>query len=459
MSDASNTVYTHKRYLYLVAAVATIGGLLFGYDTAVISGAIIFLKTRFALSPLMEGWAVSCVLIGCIAGVSFAGALGDRYGRKKGLLLAALLFTLSALGCALAPTFSGFVASRFMGGVGVGIASMLSPVYLAEIAPPQIRGRLVAMNQLAIIVGMLLTYIVNWLLLDTGAENWRYMFAAMGVPSFIFLFALLLVPESPRWLAKTGRGQESQDVLTRVGGEAYAKQEMKGILASFTEEYVSLRSLFAPGLRLALFVGVVLAVLTQVTGINTILYYTPKIFLMAGFASANDAYLNALAVGVVNVFFSVLAVFTVDVMGRRLLLIIATAGMGVFLGLMGLFFYIPGLPKGLAVVATLGYVAFFMYGLGPGFWVLVSEIYPNRIRGRALSIVTLVLWSSTFVVAQTFPMLTAAVGECWTFWLYGIMCVLALGFVLKYVPETKGKPLEEIENLWHSREVPLLERR
>ena len=444
----NSKTHMNRRYVYISAAVATIGGLLFGYDTAVISGTIIFLQKQFALSPMMEGWAVSCVLIGCVAGVSFAGSFSDKWGRKKGMLLAACLFSLSAIGCALSGQFYQFVIFRFIGGIGVGIASMLSPMYIAEISPAPIRGRLTAMNQLAIITGMLVTYIVNWALVDIGPNNWRWMFAAEAIPSSLFLVALFFVPESPRWLAKSGREQESLSILTKIGGAEFAINESQNIKLTLDHKKVLLKQLFTKEMRLPLLIGSILAIFTQVTGINTILYYAPKIFIMAGIETASSAYANAIMIGVVNVFFTVLAVMTVDQIGRRRILIIAVCGMGLFLMLMGLAFMFDTFPSGFIVFFVFFFFAFFMYGLGSGFWVLVAEIYPNQIRGRALSVVTIVLWSATFLVAQTFPLLIAHMGEAGTFWIYACMCILAFGFIYKYIPETKGKTLEEIEAMW-----------
>jgi len=436
-------------YMYVITFVAAVGGLMFGYDTAVISGAIVFMKEQFALSPLMEGWAVSCALIGCIAGVSFAGTLSDRFGRKRGLLLAAMVFTISAVGTAIPRTITEFIIARFFSGAAVGLASMLSPVYIAEISPAPIRGRLVAINQLAIIFGMLVTYVVNWMLVDIGPTNWQWMFASASFPSAIFFIALLFIPETPRWLAKQGRYDEGEAVLARIGGAGHAVEEMRSIRETIFQESGRISQLFQPGLRTALVIGVVLAVFTQVTGINTILYYTPKVFIMAGLADAGSAFSATIVVGVVDVLFSILAVMYIDRLGRKGLLSIAVSGMGLFLFLLGLTFFVPGVPPVFTVITVLFYVAFFMLGLGPGFWVLVSEIFPTRIRGRAMSIVTVVLWSATFLVSVTFPSLVETIGEAATFWLYASMCILALIFIRKVVPETKGKTLEEIELLWN----------
>lgn len=437
-------------YVYLITAVATLGGLLFGFDTAVVSGAMVFMETEFAMSARTVGWATSCAMLGCILGVAFAGSLSDRFGRKRGLLLAAGLFIASAIGTTLPKTITEFVVYRIVGGMGVGVASMLSPVYIAEIAPARIRGRLVALNQLAVIAGMLVTYSVNYLIVlaDLGPASWRWMFASMAVPSSVFFLLLFCVPESPRFLAKVGRHDESLAVLTRVGGLEHAEQQLGEIKEALEQEEGSMAELFRPTFRKPLIIGVVLAIATQITGINTILYYMPKIFMMAGLHDKETAFLATIPVAFMNVFFSLMAVLFVERLGRKGILMIALSGMSVFLFLMGLAFQGGVLPPAAVVLIVLAYLAFFMFGLGPGFWVLVSEIYPTRTRGRALSVVSVVLWSATYAVSQTFPMLVEAFSARLAFWLYAFMCILMLVFVRSVVPETKGMKLEEIEMMW-----------
>ena len=438
------------RYIYLIAAVAALGGLLFGFDTAVISGAIVFMEAQFEMTAGMVGWTTSCALLGCILGVAFAGSLSDRFGRKRTLVVSAMLFTVSALGTAFPETLSTFVAYRIVGGMGVGVASMLSPVYIAEISPARIRGRLVAMNQVAIITGMLVTYSVNYLIVaaDIGSDSWRWMFAAEAVPSGLLLILLVFVPESPRFLAQLGKRDASIAVLTRVGGAQHAEREIREIEEALELEEGTVSEIFKPALRKPLMIGIVLAIATQVTGINTILYYMPTIFIMAGFEQQETAFLATIPVALLNVLFSLMAVLFVEKLGRRGILSIALSGMFVFLVLMGLAFWGSSFPPAMVVVIVLGYLGFFMFGLGPGFWVLVSEIYPTRVRGRALSLVTVVLWTATYTVSQTFPMLVESFSATAAFWIYAVMSLLALMFVRKVVPETKGMTLEGIESMW-----------
>ncbi len=445
-------------FVALVCAVAALGGLLFGYDTAVIAGAIGFLQSHFQLDATMKGWAASSALLGCVAGVSFAGVFSDRMGRKKTLALAGVLFLASAIGTAVPKTFWVFVLFRILGGVGVGIASMASPMYIAEISPARIRGRMVSVNQFAIISGMLIIYFVNYFVARQGDEvwnvatGWRWMFASGAVPSLLFLGLLLLVPESPRWLVEQGRKDEALGILAKVDGAAYAKEEMDVIESTLKKEPGSVGQLFVGGMRRALIVGVLLAVLQQVTGINVFLYYAPEIFKQLG--SVGDvALLQTIVVGAVNLLFTVGAIYTVDRLGRKPLMVLGSAGMGVCLVAMGV-----AAQKGLLSVwilaFVLGYIAFFALSVGPVTWVILSEIYPTRVRGRALSIATLCLWGANFLVSQTFPMmdenprLVEAFNHAFPFYVYAAFCLVLVVVVLFQVPETKGKSLEEIEEAW-----------
>ncbi|RJP32309.1 MAG: MFS transporter [Candidatus Omnitrophota bacterium] len=434
-------------YVYLISIIAAIGGILFGYDTAVIAGAIGFLKTHFALDAVREGWAVGAVLVGCVFGASFAGMLSDRFGRKMILIFSALLFILSAIGSAVPRTLSEFVAARFIGGLGVGAASMLSPLYIAEISPASIRGRLVSLNQFAIISGILLAYIADWLLVGIGPTNWRWMFASETLPAVIFLFFLIPVPESPRWMIKQGKDHEALATLTRIGGKRHAEQEMREIKETIALETGSLSQLFQPGLRIALLIGVALAILQQVTGINTVLYYAPRIFEHAGYAQL-DSLLMAVIVGVVNLLFTIVALWLIDKLGRKALLLIGSAGMGLFFFLSGCAFHFELYEGPWILIFILLYVGSFAMSMGPVVWVVMSEIFPTRIRGRAMSIATVFLWISCFLVSLTFPILVDHISDSFTFWLYASMCVVTFFFVLLIVPETKGKTLEEIEKGW-----------
>lgn len=445
-------------YVLLVTFAAALGGLLFGYDTAVIAGAIGFLQAHFSLDPTMKGWAAACALLGCILGVSFAGAFSDRLGRRKALVLAGILFLLSAVGTALADRFFVFVLFRILGGVGIGIASMASPMYIAEITPARIRGRMVSVNQFAIVSGMLIIYFVNYFIALRGDEawdvstGWRWMFASGVIPSAIFLLSLLFVPESPRWLVGRRQVEKARRILVKVGNSAFAERELTAIEESLAREQGSLSQLFEPGLRRTLLIGVALAILQQVTGINVFLYYAPEIFKKLG-SDVDAALMQTIVVGAVNLSFTVIAIWTVDRLGRRPLMIIGSLGMCFSLLAMGLVAQLQAMSFW-ALVFILSYTACFALSVGPVTWVLLSEIFPTRIRGRALSVATLCLWSANFVVSQTFPMmdenqsLVTRFNHGFPFYVYGFFCFVLMGLIWRMVPETKGRSLEEIEVSW-----------
>jgi len=453
VSDSGSIVYVS-----VVCAVAALGGLLFGYDTAVISGAIGFFQTKFALDAKWTGWAASCALVGCIIGVAFAGILSDWLGRKKVLLLSAVFFLVSAIGTAIPRTFTEFVIFRILGGVGVGAASMTSPMYIAEISPARIRGRMVSVNQFAIIFGMLVVYFVNYFIAGAGSEEWnvqtgwRWMFGSEAIPALILLITMFFVPESPRWLSKQKRGQEAFDILSRVGGKSHARDELVAIEDAISHEKGTIGQLLEPGMKIVLVIGVVLAVLQQVTGINVFLYYAPEIFKKMG-TGTSAALLQTGIVGAVNLAFTVIAIWTVDKLGRKPLMIVGSAGMGASLFAMGLAAYYQR-TEIWVLVFILSYIASFAVAVGPVTWVILSEIFPTKIRGRAMSIATLCLWAANFVVSQTFPMmnentwLVERFHHGFPFWIYGVLCVVSVIFVWAFVPETKGKTLEEIEKHW-----------
>ena len=439
-------------YVWLLASVAALGGLLFGYDTAVIAGSIQYITIRFQLGPVMEGWAVANVLVGCMIGAALAGTLSDRFGRKKVLLLSAVLFGISALGSAVPQSLWQFVIARMLGGFAVGAASMLSPLYIAEIAPAHIRGRLVSLNQIAIISGMLVVSIVNWLIASPENESWnvamgwRWMLGSETLPATLFLVCLFLVPESPRWLAKQGRESEALVVLTRLGGPRRADSEMKEIQDAIAQEGGSVRELFRPGIRVAVGIAVILAIMQQVTGINAVLYYDPRIFESAEVTPA-QALLQTAALQLVNLLFTLVAIWVVDRVGRKPLLLITSAAMGVSLLLLGVAFS-QALPAAWIFAFTLAYVGSFAVAMGPVVWVVLSEIFPTRIRGRAMSVATVALWVSCFAVSQTVPWMFENLGQATTFWTYAVMCGASFCFVARFLPETKGKTLEEIERSW-----------
>jgi sugar porter (SP) family MFS transporter len=439
-------------YVYLLTLVAALGGLLFGYDTAVISGAIKYITMRFDLGPTQKGFAVANVLVGCMIGAALAGTLSDRFGRKKILVLSAVLFGVSAVGAALPRNLIDFVAARMLGGLAVGMASVLSPLYIAEVSPAAIRGRLVSVNQLTIIFGMLVVSIVNWLIASPSNESWnievgwRWMFASGAIPALLFLVALFVVPESPRWLTKQGRIDEAMRVLARVAGTRQAEIEMREIRDTIAHESGSFAELLRPGIRVALGVAVVLAVLQQVTGINAVMYYAPDIFESAH-VTPTQALLQTVALQVANLLFTLAAFRVVDRLGRKPLLLLTSAAMGIALLLLAGAFYLE-LSATWIFVLTLLYVAAFAVAMGPVVWVVLAEIFPTRTRGRAMSVAAGALWIACFAVSQTVPWMFASLGRATTFATYAVMCVVALVFVALFVPETKGKTLEEIERSW-----------
>ncbi|WP_051251060.1 sugar porter family MFS transporter [Paenibacillus harenae] len=441
------------KFVTLVSIVSALGGLLFGFDTAVVSGAVGFMEQHFDLSKIQVGWAVSSLIIGCIAGAAISGILGDRFGRKRVLIAASLLFIISSIGTAVPETFSGFVIARMIGGIGIGITSTLCPLYNAEIAPARYRGRLVALNQLAIVSGIFLTYFVNLWISGFGDEawgisnSWRWMFGVGAVPGLLFLLLLFLVPESPRWLIKQNRPADALPILLRIHGEELAKKEVIDIKHSFATESGTIRQLFKPGLRIALVVGVGLAVLQQITGINAVLYYAPEIFKAAG-AGTNASLVQTILVGLINLLFTLVAMWLIDKVGRKALLLIGSASMTVCLLVIGIAFQTGQTAGPLVLVFILLYVASFAISLGPVVWVMMSEIFPNRIRGKAIAIASMALWAADYVVSQTFPPLLGSAGPAATFWIYGSMALLAFFFTWRVVPETRGKSLEQIEALW-----------
>ena len=582
-------------YVLLLTLVAALGGLLFGYDTAVIAGAIGYLQVRFELTPFWEGFAAACALAGCALGAGSAGFLSDRFGRKKVLVLAAVAFFISALGTSLPRTLAEFLVFRLIGGVGIGAASIISPMYIAEIAPFRIRGRMVSLNQFAIVFGMLIVYFVNYFVADYGLtsdksvvaasiaehgaaldksfikayldkrvpemvdrqieqflveprdvldrravanflasqglmldakdvagddgalsptfvrdflhkrlpdanrqridqfiasrqsldspavvdflakaeikvdpievdlavcgrtswnveQGWRWMFGSGVAPALIFLVLLLAVPESPRWLTKRGRRNEALAILTRVDGPQYGRDELRGIEEALAKESGRLSELWEPWMRRVLVLGIALAVLQQVNGINVILYFAPKIFQSMG-AGASVAMMQTVIVGAVMMAFTILAVAVVDRLGRRPLMLLGSTGMGIALVGVGLVAYWQ-LFQWWALVFILGYIACFSMSVGPVTWVILSEIFPTQIRGRAMGIATICLWMANYVVSLTYPMmaqnpwLLARFHQGFPFWVYAGFCAVLVVVVWRWVPETKGKSLEEIERSW-----------
>ena len=446
-----------------IALIASLGGFLFGYDTAVISGTLAMVRDQFSLNAGMEGWYVSSALVGCIIGVTGAGWLSDRFGRKMILLLTGALFSISAIGCAFSSTFTMLVAYRWIGGVGVGIASMLSPLYISEISPPSIRGRLVTLYQFAITIGILGAYFVNVGLLNASdqpgfinmknlhlifkEEVWRGMLGMEAIPALSFLLLLFLIPKSPRWLVVKGERKEAKRILTRLAGKDEAENEIREIEETLALEKGSWKLLLEPGIKIAVFIGIALAVLQQFTGIDAIIYYGPRIFEEAGF-ELSEALGGQVVIGIINVTFTVIAIFTIDTLGRKRLLLAGTSGMFITLLFIGLLFTIGRAQGMLLLSLVLIFIACFAFSLGPVVWVILSEIYPNRIRGRAMSIATIAVWIGTSIIGQMIPLSLDNLGPNITFWIFAFFCIPTLYIGWRLLPETKGRTLEDIERHW-----------
>ena len=440
-----------RRFVRVAAAITATGGLLFGYDTGVISGALLFITKDFApLSSFLQGVIVSVLLVGAVTGAIAGGPLSDRLGRRPVVLLAAIIFAVGAIAAALAPNVLILIFARFILGLGVGLASLIVPLYIAEIAPPDTRGALVSLNQLMITIGILLSYIVG--VAFTPIEGWRYMFAVAVVPALILGIGMFTLPESPRWLVKNGKLDKARSVLLLSRVEAGVETEMQQMeeieRIERQQAQVGYKELLAPWIRPALIVGVGLAIFQQITGINTVIYYAPTILEKVGFSAGGAIAATALGVGAVNVGFTILAVYIVDRVGRRPLLLIGLIGMIVSLGLLGVVFSLgatSGAAGLLATVCLALYIASFAISLGPIFWLMISEIYPLNMRGSAMSIAALCNWGSNFIVALIFPVLLATFGGAGSFWLFAALGIVAWIFVYFMVPETKGRTLEEIE--------------
>jgi len=450
------------RYVWLISLIAAMGGLLFGYDWVVIGGAKPFFEPFFNLSrESLRGWANSCALLGCLAGAILSGGMSDRFGRKRLLISAALLFAVSSVLTGWASSFNWFVAFRILGGVAIGLASNLSPMYIAEVAPAHIRGRLVSTNQLTIVIGILSAQVVNWLIARSvpdgataefirqswyGQHAWRWMFTAVAVPSLLFFVGSLVIPESPRWLVKNGQPDRARRVLAKIGGTAFAEAEVRDIQSTLSRQEIQrvrFQDLLEPKMTKILLVGVALAVLQQWSGINVIFNYAEEIFRQAGYGVSSIMF-NIVITGAVNLLFTLIAIQTVDRFGRRALMLVGCAGIGFFHALIGLGYMLH--LKGPAVVApVLATLACYGFSLAPITWVLISEIFPNRIRGAAVSVSTSALWIACFILTYTFPLLNGALGPAKTFWLYALICAAGCVFIFLRVPETKGKTLEQIE--------------
>jgi MFS transporter, SP family, arabinose:H+ symporter len=450
-------------FLISISLVSAMGGLLFGYDFVVIGGAKPFYEPFFGITgnPALQGWVMSCALIGCLLGAVISGWLSDRFGRKRLLILSAALFVSASMGTGAAGSLAGFIIFRMLGGIGIGLASNLSPVYIAEITPGNVRGKFVTINQLTIVIGILAAQLINWRIAQpvpagstaadilaswNGQSGWRWMFYACTIPSGLFFILMWFVPESPRWLAKNSLNHpKALKTLARIGGDAFARAELGNITDTLrsSSEKTDIRLLKHKGISKLLLLGIIIAVFQQWCGINVIFNYAQEIFSNAGYG-VSDILFNIVITGSVNLLFTFVGMFTVDKLGRKALMLIGAGGLAIIFGVVGFmyFFHIQGVLLLIFVVMA---IACFAMTLGPVAWVILAEIFPNRIRGFAMSVATFSLWAACFVLTYTFPLLNQLLKASGTFWVYGIICVFGFWYILKKLPETKGKSLEQIE--------------
>jgi sugar porter (SP) family MFS transporter len=453
----------NNQFILGITLVSAMGGLLFGYDWVVIGGAKPFYERYFDItsSPYLQGWAMSSALIGCLIGAMSSGYISDRYGRKLPLIISAALFTIAAIGTGAADQFTPFIIFRLTGGLGIGLASAISPMYIAEISPAGMRGRLVSVNQLTIVTGILAAQVINYLIAEkvpdgatddlilqswNGQSGWRWMFWAGTVPALVFFCLSLFIPESPRFLSRSGKWKESSAILERIGGEKYAAGEQKEIAETLhgTDSKIDWKVLLSRKARPVLILGVVLAVFQQWCGINVIFNYAEEVFTSAGY-SVGDMLFNIVITGTVNLIFTVLAMRMVDSWGRRKLMVLGSIGLAVIYFMIGASYYFE--LKGFAILLlVMVAIATYSMTLAPVTWVVLSEIFPNSIRGTAMAIATTMLWVACFVLTYTFPLLNKLLNASGTFWLYSVICLSGFLFILKKLPETKGKSLEDIEN-------------
>lgn len=452
----------NKGFVYFICIVSAMGGLLFGYDWVVIGGAKPFYELYYQIadSPSQQGLAMTIALIGCLIGAMLCGSLADRIGRKKLLVVSALIFFFSAIATGMANTFPVFLVARFFGGIGIGVASGLSPMYIAEVAPTSIRGRLVSLNQLTIVLGILAAQITNWLIADpipvffssaeiaaswNGQMAWRWMFWAAAFPAAVFCVMACFIPESPRWLAMKGKEMAAFSILLKIGGSDYAKNELRAVREANDEDasQAGLKTLLSRPYRKVLLIGVVVAFFQQWCGTNVIFNYAQEIFLSAGYA-IGDVLFNIVVTGIANVLFTFVAIHTVEKWGRKALMKLGAGGLCCIYLILGIcyFFQIMGVFMIVLVVAA---IACYAMTLGPVTWVLLAEFFPNRVRAVAVATSTFALWVGSATLTYTFPLLNVALGSYGTFWIYSAVCLVGFLFVCHELPETKGKSLEELE--------------
>lgn len=444
-------------YVILISCAAALGGLLFGYDTAVISGAIGFLQIKFSLGSAAVGWVTSCILIGCAMGVSIAGVLSDKFGRKKILMLSAIIFACSSAGAAFAGSYLTLVIWRVLAGIGIGLTSLITPLYIAEMAPAEVRGRLVSVNQLAITIGIFVVYFINAAIASGSSQawnvsvGWRWMMGIGIIPSALFILALIPAGESPRWLHQHGKEKQALDVLKKVeSSDEDAEKQLSGIeLSEKNIDDSKFRDLFNKTWFPVVVIGVLLALFQQFSGSNAIMYYAPEIFKEAGFGQSG-AFMATVSIGVINMVITVVSLGLVDKIGRKKLLGWGSFAMSCCLLIVSICFFIKA-PSIIILSFILLAIASYAISLAPVTWILISELFPSRIRGRAMSICTVVLWLSDFILSYTFPILTQNIGEGWTFMIYVLVTLVSAIFVWNMLPETKGKSLEEIELYWQNR--------
>jgi len=448
-------------YVWAISLVAALGGLLFGYDWVVIGGAKPFYEKFFHLTTALHvGWAMSSALIGCLIGALVSGGLSDRFGRKRLLIVAGFLFTVSSIGTGMANEFATFIVWRMLGGVAIGMASNLSPIYIAEVSPARLRGMFVSINQLTIVIGILAAQFVNWRIADpvpagatfqeilnswNGQTGWRWMFGATAVPSLLFFLLMFAVPESPRWLAKNGKDQKARKILARIGGDCYAGQAIAEIDATLVNEVgrVNFQDLLQPKMIRILLLGIGLAVFQQWCGINVIFNYAEEVFSAAGY-NVSEILFNIVITGAVNLLSTFIAIYTVDRLGRRFLMLSGSAGLAMTYSFIGTSYHFHSQGIHVLLLVLLA-IACYAFSLAPVTWVVLSEIFPNRIRGAAMSISVFALWSGCFTLTYSFPFLNRNLGAANTFWIYAAICVCGFFFIRARLPETKGKTLEEIE--------------
>ncbi|MES2330671.1 MAG: sugar porter family MFS transporter [Bacteroidota bacterium] len=435
----------NTRYVLMITFISAMGGYLFGFDFAVISGALPFLKTEFGLDEYWEGFTTASLALGCIVGCLVASEFSRLKGRKPALMAAAMIFLVSSVSMAFAPSLGWFICARFFAGVGVGMASMLSPMYIAEIAPANLRGRMVAVNQLTIVSGILITTIVNYYLSKTGLDSWRWMFGLGAAPSFLFVLGVIILPESPRWLVANGFPGKAEQVLTKIGGKEYAQSTVNDIVQSFgRSSSISLRTVFQKAFLPSVFIGIGLAVFQQFCGINVVFNFTTTIFQSIGF-SQDDQLKQTMLIGIINLVVTLLAMSQVDKIGRKALMLMGAAGLAVLYVISAI---LLKMNSPLAAYSLLGAIGIYGLSLAPVTWVLISEIFPNKIRSAATTIAVVSLWLAYGILVFTFPIFSRMVGVYALFYVYAAVCLLGFVFVWFKVKETKGKSLEEMDDIF-----------